>query len=248
MFHTLGWFISIGQTVDTDVTPIQDNVMLIQNSHFVPQMDLKIIWAAAMSATLSRVRFATPKTRQVTNPWIRPLIQAAIPPTNPNLRIWTDSPFAVRGLEEIQLLATSGLAMGNENFTAIASLGTGIQPAPQGDYYPLRGTSTTAVTANKWSSITVTWQDTLPAGTYAVVGLEHFSAAAQAARLIFQNQQFRPGSISVNSLGNRQNQLLAKRQMGVFGTFVQTAMPIVEVLANAADASHEIYMDVIRIQ
>ncbi|HET6917655.1 MAG TPA: hypothetical protein VFH56_16330 [Acidimicrobiales bacterium] len=243
----MAWFISIGQTVDTDVTPVTDSVMLIQNSHFVPQSDLKCLWAAAMSTTLSRARFASPKTRQVTNPWIRPIIQGSVPPTNPNVRDWLDSGFQFKGLEEIQLLATSGLAMGNENFTAIASLGVGIQPAPQGDYYPLRGTSTTAAVANKWSQITVTWQDTLPAGTYAVVGLEHQSANGQAARLIFQNQQYRPGAMSITSLANRQNHALTHRRMGVFGQFIQTAMPLVEVLANAADASHEIYMDIIRV-
>lgn len=247
MFHTLAWFVSIGQTVDTDVTPVTDSVMLIQNSHFVPQSDLRCFWAAAMSATLNRARFATPKTRQVTNPWIRPLIQAATPPNNPNVRDWLDSGFSFKGLEEIQLLATSGLAMGNENFTAVASLGVGLQPAPQGDYYPLRGTSTTAAVANKWTQVSMTWQDTLPAGTYAIVGLEHESANAQAARLILQNQQFRPGALSVTGLGNRQNHALTHRKMGVFGTFIQTAMPLVEVLCNAADASHEVYMDIIRV-
>ena len=247
MFHTLAWSIAIGQTADTDVTPVQDSVMLIQNSHFVPQTDLKCFWAAVMSATLTRARFASPKTRQVTNPWIRPIIEAAIPPDNPNVRDWLDSGFTFKGLEEIQLLATSGLAMGTERFTGIASLGVGLQPAPQGDYYPLRGTATTAATANAWTQLTVTWQDTLPAGTYAVVGLEHQSANGQAARLIFQNQQFRPGSLSVTSLANRQNHALAHRKMGVFGTFIQTAMPLVEVLCNGADAIHEIYMDIIRV-
>ena len=247
MWHLLAWFISIGQTVDTDATPVTDSVFLVQNGHFVPQMDVKMYYAAAMSATLTRARFASPKTRQVTNPWIRPIIEAAVPPTNPNVRSWIDSGFSFRGLEEIQLLATSGLAMGNENFTALAAVGVGLEPAPQGDYYPLRGTSTTAVTANKWTQVAVTWQDTLPAGTYAVVGLEHQSANAQAARLIFQNQQFRPGSLSITSLSNRQNALLANRRLGVYGRFLQTAMPLVEVLANGADASHEVYMDVIRV-
>lgn len=247
MFHTLAWFISIGQTADTDVTPVSDSVMLVQNSHFVPQQDVKLLWAAAMSATLNRARFATPKTRTLTNPWIRPIIEAAVPPSNPAVQFRGDNPFVFRGLEEIQLLATSGLAMGNENFTAVASLAVGMQPIPQGDIYPLRFTSTTPAVANKWSQLTVTFQDTLPTGTYAVVGLEHESANGQAARLIFQGQQFRPGALSVTALANRQNSVFYDRKFGVFGTFPQTAMPLIEVLCNGADASHEGYMDIIRI-
>lgn len=247
MHHLLAWFISIGQTVDTDVTTVADPVITVQNAHFLPQTDVRLLWAAAMSATLNRVRFATPKTRGVTNPWVRPLIEAAIPPSNPGVMTRVDDPFVFRALEEIQLLATSGLAMGNENFTALAMISTGFVPIPQGDIYPLRFTSTTAATANKWSQLTVTFQDTLPSGTYAIVGLEVESANAQAARLILQNQQYRPGTLSVTALANRQHSIFYERKLGVLGTFQQTAMPLIEVLANGADASHEGYLDVIRI-
>lgn len=247
MQHLLAWFISIGQTADTDVTPVPDPVMTVQNSHFLPQQDVRLLWAAAMSATLNRARFASPKTRQVTNPWIRPTIAAAVPPSNPAVQFRVDDPFVFRALEEIQLLATSGLAMGNENFTGLAAISTGIQPIPQGDIYPLRFTSATAATANKWSQLTVTFQDTLPAGTYAIVGLEVESANAIAARLILQNQIFRPGTMSVTALANRQNAMFYERKLGVLGQFQQTAMPIVEVLCNGADAVHEGYIDIIRI-
>lgn len=248
MFHLLAWFISIGQTADTDVTPVTDPVFNIQNSHFLPQTSVRLLWSAVMSATLNRVRFATPKTRILTNPWVRPIIEAAVPPSNPAVCDWLDSPFMLNGLEEIQMLATSGLAMGNENFTGLAAVATGIEPVPQGDYYRLRFTSTTAATANKWSQLTVTWQDVLPAGQYAVVGLEHESANGQACRLIFNGQQFRPGTLSVTALANRQGAMFYGHRLGVFGRFLQTAMPIPEVLANAADASHEGYMEIVRVQ
>lgn len=247
MWHLLAWFISIGQTADTDVTPVTDPVFLVQNGHFLPQTSIRMLWSAAMSATLNRARFATPKTRIVTNPWIRPIIEAATPPSNPAVCSWLDSPFLFNGLEELQLLATSGLVTGNENFTAVAAVASGIEPAPQGDYYRLRFTSTAAAVANKWSQVAVTWQDVLPAGQYAVIGLEHESANAQACRLIFNGQQFRPGTLSVNALANRQHDLFYGHRLGVFGRFLQTAMPLLEVLCNAADASHEGYLEIIRV-
>lgn len=247
MQHLLAWSAAINNAADVDVAPVPDPVITVQNSHFLPQTDVRLMWAAVMSATLSRARFATPKTRQVTNPWIRPIIAAATPTSNPPMAWWLDSMFIFRALEEIQLLATSAVAMGTERFTALAAIATDFQPIPQGDIYPLRFTSTTAATANAWSQLTVTWQDTLPQGTYAIVGLEVFSANAQAARLILQGQQYRPGSVSVTALANRQNFIFVERKVGVYGTFKQTAMPIVEVLANAADASHEGYLQIVRI-
>lgn len=246
MLHLLAWFISIGQTADTDVTPVSDPVFLVQNGHFVPSINVRLMWAAMMSATLNRVRVATPKTRVVTNPYIRPIIEAAVPPSNPAVANWLDAPFSLNALEEIQLLATSGLGTGNENFTGLALVGTGVQPVPQGDFYRLRFTSTTAAVANKWSQLSVTWQDTLPAGQYSVVGLEHESAGGQACRLIFNGQQYRPGTLSVTALANRQHDIFYGHRVGVLGNFLQTAMPIPEVLCNSADASHEGYLEVVR--
>jgi len=247
MFHTLAWYISIGQAVDTDVTPVPDPVVLVQNSHFVPQTQVRLNWCYAASTTLDRARFATPKTRVVTNPWIRPIENGIIPADNPNVMDRTQQPFLFNGLEEIQLLATSGLATGNEDFFAVASIGVASQPVPAGDIYPLRFTSTTAAVDAAWSQLAVSFQDVLPVGTYAIVGLEVKSANAIAARLILQGQQFRPGSLSISALGNEQHSLFRQRKPGVYGTFVQTALPLVEVLCDGADAAHEGYLDIIRV-
>lgn len=248
MFHTLANFVSIGQTVDTDVTPVQDDIVLIQNSHFVFQQDVQLLFAAAMSATLTRCKISTPKTRQITNPFLRPIIGGALPGNNPNIADYRANPFHLKGLEELVVQATSGLAMGNENFTSVMGFSLAPDPMPSGDVFTLRGTSTTAATVNKWTSITVTWQDNLPAGGYACVGFVHESTNGQASRLIFQNQVWRPGGISVGALTNRTHAMFEKGGLGVWGRFLQTAMPVPQVLCNAADASHEVYMDLIRIQ
>jgi hypothetical protein len=246
VFHTVANFVAIGTTADTDVTPVQDDIVLINNSHFVFQDPIAMIMAAAMSANLSRVKLSTPKTRQITNPFLRPLIGAATPPTSPNVADYRMNPFHLRAQEEISFLATSSIAMGTENLTIVSSYQVSPDPAPQGDIYTLRGTSTTAAVANKWTSLTVTWADNLPQGTYACVGLQHESATAQAARLIFQNQFYRPGALSVTSLQNRSHDMFRLGNSGVYGRFIQTAMPTVQALCNAADASHEVYLDLIR--
>lgn len=246
MFHLAANTILIGQTVDTDVTPLTDSVLLVQNSHFVLQQDMYLFAAYAMSATLSRTRIILPSFRVITTPWIRPIAQATITPNNPNVADYREHPLRIRALEELQIAATSGLAMGTERFTSLLWLGDTVQQAPQGDIYTLRGTSTTAVTANAWSQLTMTWQDTLPAGTYTIVGLGHESANAIAARLIINGQQWRPGALSFNSFANRIPEMFHRGGLGSWGSFRSTAMPIPEALCNAADASHEVYLDFVR--
>lgn len=246
MFHLAAYTALLGTTVDTDISPLTDSVLLIQNGHFVLQNDMYLFAAYAGSATLTRTRIILPSFRVVTTPWIRPISQATIPPNSPNLADYTGRPLRIKALEELQISATSAIAMGTERFTALLALGDTITAVPQGDTFTLRGTSTTAAVANAWSQLTMAWQDTLPQGTYTIVGLGHESTNAIACRLIVNGQPWRPGSLSFNSFANRQNDLWLKGGMGAWGQFRSVAMPIPEVLCNAADAVHEVYLDFIR--
>lgn len=246
MFHVLGNFISISTTADTDVTPIVDSVFLIQNSHFVPQTDMMLFAAAAMEATPSRVRIVTASLRIPSTPWLRPLITGTTPPNMPVLPDYRANPLTLKALEEIQIWATSAIAMGNENFTSLLFVGDTITPAPQGNIVTMRGTSTTAAVANKWTQLTMTWQDTLPFGTYTIVGLIHYSANAQACRLVINGQLWRPGALSVTALGNYSHPMFLKGGLGAWGSFRSTAMPIPEVLSNSTDATHEVYLEFVR--
>lgn len=247
MFHTLANFISLPFAAETDVTPVTDSVILTQNNHFVFQNDVNLFAAAAMEATPARVRIITPSLRIPSTPWLRPLITGTIPPNMPVLPDYRANPLTLRALEETQVMATNALAMGSENFTSLLWIGDVIQPPPVGNIVTMRGTSTGAAVANKWTQVAVTWQDTLPNGTYGIVGLQHQSANGQAARLIINGQQYRPGALSVTALGNFSHPMFLKGGLGLWGTFRSVAMPLVEVLANAADASHELYLEFVRM-
>lgn len=247
MFHLAAYSALIDNTANTDVAALNDQILSVSNGHFLPQRDYSLIFAAVMAATLNRVRIVSPTNRQITLPIIRPIMTAVLPATAPNMADYRKNPFRIRGLEELALEATSGVAMGTERFTALVGLATSMETSPQGDIFTLRGTSTTAAVANAWTDLAITWADTLPAGNYAVVGLEVQSTNAQGARLIFENQTERPGSISITGLGNRTHLMFYKGELGRWGSFRSTRMPTVQVLANAADATHVIHLDIVRI-
>lgn len=248
MFHLSAYTELLGTTANTDIDALADQIMVIQNNHFLPQRDYNLIFAWAASATLNRARIVSPTARNVTLPFIRPINVAALPATDPNVADYSSNPFRVRGLEELAIEATSDIAMGTERFTALIGLETERVPVPRGDIYTIRGTSTTAATANAWSDITVTWADLLSQGEYAVIGMETQSTNGQASRLIFEDQTMRPGSISVSALANRTHKLFYKGALGVWGYMRSYRFPNVQVLANAADASHTVYMDLVRVR
>ena len=106
-FHLLAYNGAQATTANTDVAPVTDNVVNIVNSHFFPQQDLRLIFAAGMGANITRARISQPSLRLVTLPFIRPLIDAATPASLDRVADFTRNPPRIRGLEEFGFEVTS---------------------------------------------------------------------------------------------------------------------------------------------
>jgi hypothetical protein len=247
VYHLAAYFVALGTTVDTDVPALTDDILTIQNNHFVLQQQMNLIAAAAMSATLTRAKLASPTMRQIASPYIRPVIGAVQPPNNPNMWLLDSNPFSIPPFEEIQNQATSGIAMGTENYTALIWLTQQMEPIVYGNAIPLRITSTGTAVTNAWTSIPITFQDTLPSGVYAMLFSEHFSTNAIAHRWIFSNQIPRPGQLSLASQSSRLPNAVSKGQFGIMGRFRSNDLPRFQVLCNGADAVHTIFAQVVRV-
>lgn len=248
MHHTVAWVASIADaTADVDVTPVPDTLVSVVNAHFMFQQDQQLLYATYSGLTVDRARLVTPTWRQVTSPWIRPMNGTIVAGSNPGVADYSANPLKLRGLEELQLLATqttggAAVVVGTAGFTK-----TGITPIPNGDIYTMRGVGATTLTAKAWSLATITWTDTLPNGLYACVGLEYFGTTALAARLVFEEQWERPGTLGLGTDITIGSPLFRKGRLGVWGRFNANRMPSIECLANAADTAEEVYLDFIRI-
>jgi len=245
--HICVYSASVAQNAFVDVAAINDQVLAVVNGHFLPQEDWQLMWAAAMSATIARQRIVSPSNRQVTLPFIRPIIAAVVPTANPNVCWFGDNPFLVKGLEELAIEHFQSGA-GAEVATSVLCLQRTFDPIPRGQEYTMRGTGTTTAAANGWTTVTVTWADNLPAGEYMITGLEAIGTTIKAARLIIENQIERPGCLGEAAVGSRLFWESYRTTLGGWGRFRPTRMPIVEVLCNAADTAQEIYLSFVRVR
>jgi len=247
MHHTVAWRLSSANITLVDQTPVPDELFLIQNGHFVPQTDWSVLYAYVGAATLDRARFVAPTFRQVTTPWIRPIGTAIVPLDEPNVADYRGNPLKIRALEEWALEAQQSSG-GAAVIAATAGITrTGMGPVPSGDIYTMRGTGTTTVTAGAWTQAIITWQDTLPAGTYVVVGLEAVSVTGIAARLIFEEQWERPGTICQSLTTGNGSVIFRKGGLGAWGRFNANRMPSIQFLCNAADTAQEVFLEFIRV-
>lgn len=256
MDHTIAW----SESIDTAAVLTQINGLGgtadERDPAFNPRLkrDWWLYGFYVQSAGLTRARLQQMSWRAIRQTEVRPITVGTAPPTDPNVMDLRGQELLIKALEGLELTASEG-TVGAEQITAVGFLtdraGQVALPDPfdvDSGAYVLRGTSTDAAVAFAWSNLaTITWDQIPPDGMYQVQGLQVQSAGAIAARLVLPGRSnYRAGSLSITALGNRSHPMFFDdpRDMGTFESY---SMPGVEVLANAADASHTVLMKVRRI-
>lgn len=245
-WHVADYTVAIGTTANTDVPALSDDVLSIQNSHFILRSPMKLLWAHALSATLARVRFDSPTMRYYGNPFIRPINVAALPGNNPNIGMYSDHAIVLPAGEEIAIQGTSAIAMGTERLHVTLGLEDHFEPPPAGNRYTVRFTGTATATANAWTTVAYSLDQALPAGKFVMVDSELVSTTIVAHRWIFDEQISRPGFLGTAALGNRMPYEFYREMFGRMGAFWNTALPRLQVLCTAADTAQEGYCTLVK--
>ncbi len=250
MFHVMAYRGTVADVANTAIAFLQDDVISRNpstNTAMLPE-DMYVYAAAAMSATINRARINCPTFRLITLPQIRPVITGAAPTDFSVMQLYLDQPLRIPANEEISIEGTSDVGAGGETMTSVLFVGPSLEPLPPGDIWTMRATSTTAATSGAWSTIAYTLSDNLPPGEYALVGSEHISTNAIAHRWIVPNQFYRPGNLSNTALSRRSNWQFTNRQMGTYGRFLNTVLPQCQVLCGGADATHTLFLQLVRVR
>lgn len=247
MLHLAANMVAIANVANTDIPALNDDILRRQNSHHIPNVDCRLLAAYASAVTLTRVRLNNPKTRQITPSYLAPIGTALLPASRPPITDWRVRPFTLRAQEEIIWEGTDSAAGPNDAYV-ISWLDFGVRPAPQGEIYGLRGTSTTAGVASTWTTLTMAWENTLPAGVYSVIGGQIISATAVAFQCIFQDQYYRPGGLGQAAAGTTPWEAQLWGGLGEWGQFTTITMPEIRVLDNATGNAHTVVLNVVRLR
>ena len=213
-------------------------------------------WTGMSNATdvLAAARLSAPSMRGKTLLDLANLEAIAaggtLEPSSPTpINVFTSRPVQLTSGEFLNLLQES-------DGTTAANLCTGLVFLGDGDYgnpyagmpvQTVRATGSTTLTANAWSACTITLDQQLAAGRYAIVGMRAQSAGAKAARLVMQETPARPGVIAYDSNADIEHPMFRNGNLGVLGTFVHTAIPQVEFLSLSADTAETIFFDIVKI-
>ena len=248
-----------GTTALSEVAGLPDQHVAVSGDNVtVPPQWNQIIaaWAGMSNATdvLVSARLSAPSMRDKTLLDLANLEEIAaggtLEPSSPTpINVYLSRPVQLVSGEFLQAQQASDGTTANNLCSVIVWLGDGnyVNQYAGKPIQTVRATSATTLTANQWTACTLTLDQQLNAGKYAIVGMRAQSAGAKAARLVMQETPARPGVIAYDSNADIEHPMFRNANMGVFGTFVHTAIPQAEFLSFSADTEETVFLDIVKI-
>lgn len=254
-FHVSAYSESLGSVTNSDVNVVADDVLPVSNSHLILTENYDVIAAWAFGANLSRMRWGNVALTQLGQNHIWPIEVSATVPDDPALMDIRDRPLELPMDEEITLEATTS-AVGPAQHGAVlflASRGNWSRNLPSGvDRFVTRATVVIAAgSETTWTALAnPVMERNLYTGSYAVVGAWLVAANALAFRMRFPDmpdiggKQLRPGGLVQDTIALApwpgQN-----GGLGEWGRFHTFSLPQVQVLADAAGGTYDLFLDLI---
>lgn len=212
------------------------------NDIYVPG-DFHFLWGAyAGGATMTRAQFSSPSLRRTFLPEIAPIDKNTLPTSPRMLFMYDDSPIPLDPGEGLDVFLTN---TASDRETVLAFLGPGPSKPDTRAFFTLRVTATPTAVAGQWTNGALTFDQTLPAGSYDLLGARFRSTNLIAFRFVFVGGTYRPGAVGYAASTVLDYDKFRGGNLGVWGSFRHNAPPTVDFLANAADASFAGELDLV---
>lgn len=238
MFHLAAFAGAKTDSTANEACPaIVDNAWTVSaNARYIAPTRLQTFAAQAINDAITRARINAPSLRLFGLPEINPPTVANVQGT-PAVDYYGEFGPVIQQTEEFGVDTSNGAATADFAYAALW-LRQRMTAAPMGKKTTVVGTASVTQVARGWAQQTITLEQALPYGRYAVVGAKCAITNGLFFRLIFPNLgQWRPGAPCVATIGVEDpRQLFRHGRSGLWGTFDSTAQPVLETLANTAGA------------
>lgn len=254
-------FTLVGFAEDIDAAGADVNITALADQHIttsgddltVPSLDHIVAVAAGVaSGGTSKARIDAPSLLRVTRVYVSPVngfadANAAVEIV-PAVADYRRNPLKLIPSEIMQAVINSNSGAAVLQWILVWLADGPLVPV-QGEMFTVRFTGTQTLTVDVWTNGTITPDDRLPAGRYAVVGMRAVGASVVAARLVFPGGNgWRPGVLGALLDDGHDWPGFRFGGMGVFGEFEHNQIPTVDYLAGTADTAQDVFLDLIKVR
>jgi len=220
------------------------HVRVVGDDIYVPVALPNLAGCHFIGSTTTLAQLASPTLRRLANPDIEPIDTATEPGSPPAVHDNFASPKALEGGEALNALMANSAA----GYThVLVWFSDGPVTPVTGEIFTIRATNSSTLAAYAWTNGALTFSQTLPRGTYQIVGMRYQGAGALAARLVIPGYSWRPGCPGCDADADLDHPRFRKGQAGVWGEFSHDAPPTVDFLSVSADTAQVVHLDLIKI-
>jgi len=270
-FTLVGFHENIDAATLDYITALADPHITVSGDNITVPTLSQIMAALAIGVNITQARLESPSLREIALLDIVPVLREDVPGKHAHtenlagtytqnattadarcaqpelfLQDFFDRPIPLVVSEVLQAkIAEDGAVTRN---TVLVWLGDGIDPVPAGKLLQVRTTWSTTLTAYAWTNASLTFDQTLPAGRYAIIGAHAYSDNLLGYRFVIPGLWQRPGGVGVGDQYAPTPSRFRRGKAGSWGEFEHNLPPTVDLLAAAADTSGVIYLDLVQVR
>jgi len=257
VMHTFAFYKGKTTTTEEEIDVVPDDVLTrtATTRFMIPAGLTKLYWGFAGTNYLGEARLYTPslETRKYKLRIIPRNIAGYDPSSDYGYIFRPVPPISFVATEELSFYASVTDVTTTRHVVGIFTLGPDtLPPVPSGEPIWVKCTGSTTLTTWRWTSVKLTPEVQLEAGTYALVNAIGISANAIAIRFIIPGLVWRPGFPAIRASDEFSGLSLWRRIKDQvietdYGRFSHLGLPEVQFLSAAADTSEVVYMKVIKV-
>jgi len=245
-FTIAAWTESQDSAVLTNIAAVADtHLRVVADDVYVPALN-QVAGYHFMGGNFTQGQIDSPSLRVQTLVDVEPADLADEPGSPPAFHDLFSSPIPLATGETIRTLMAEDAA-GASRVNALLWFSDGPITPVTGKIQTVRATGATTLAANAWTSCALTFSQTLPVGSYNIVGARFQSAGARAGRLIVPGYSWRPGAPGCDADGDISPDRFRYGQAGVWCTFASDNPPQAEFFSASADTSEVVHLDLIKV-
>lgn len=249
MFTMGAFYESIdGGAAEHNIAAVADQSLTFSGDNLrVPSGLPNLVGYAALANTTvnTYAKIDSPSLRQMFPNYVSNREQGTIFANLQQQTMFPRSPIPLVGDEDMQWLYNTDAAAAVAEYGFVWFSNGPISPV-EGRIHTIRATAAITAVAGTWVNGALTFNEALPFGRYAVVGMRCHGPTTIAGRLVFVGGPWRPGVIAVADKESPDNPICRFGGMGVWGEFDSVAPPTVDIIGSAGTAQI-IHLDVIKL-
>lgn len=246
MFSIHAWSESISTATEDALSGVADQTIRVDGDNLYIGSLNQLVAAYGVGDTASYIRLESPSLRDIANFEVSSVDENSVATTPLATSRRFNSPISLTTGEGLECYGyqTSG---GAAQVTALAWLSDGTLAPVTGEIHTVQFEVTVSGTANEWENNALSFTQTLPQGSYQVVGARLENTNGFAFRFVPIGQAgVRPGGLSVEANNEVVVPFQRMGNLGVWFEFDNDTPPTIDVLEDGTGGTYTGYLDIIK--